>query len=92
MRSARVVEEGVEDVSGGSTESNVKTVHHVAWKTRKVYVCPRAIVGHMGNRSACGRLCRNAQGDAEEEYKDKEILRVLEISETTMLDSKMCVE
>lgn len=90
VRSASVLE-GVEDVSA-STGSNVKIEHYVTWKTRKVYVCPRAIVGHMGNRNACGRLCRNARGDDEDEYEDGEVLEVLEVRETTILDPKLCIE
>lgn len=87
--SARMVE-GVEAVYG-STGGHVKTEHHVTWKTERVYVCPRAITGHMDNRGACGRLCRNAQGDADDEYQDEEILKVLEVRKMTTLDPMMCV-
>lgn len=90
VHSARV-SEGLEDVSG-STESHVKIEHHVTWRTRKVYVCPRAIFGHMGNPNACGRLCRNARGDADDESKDEEVLKVLEVRKMTVLDPKTCVE
>lgn len=89
-RSARVVQ-GIEDVDG-STESHVSIEHHVTWKIRKVYVCPRGVVSHMGHRDACGRLCRNARGDDDDEYEDEEVLKVLEVRKTTMLDPKMCVE
>lgn len=90
VHSARLLE-GIEDVSG-STGSHVKIEHHVTWKTKKVYVCPRAVFVHMGNRNACGRLCRNAQGDADDEYRDEEVLKVLEVRKIITLDPKMCVE
>ncbi|KAF6227357.1 hypothetical protein HO133_008801 [Letharia lupina] len=90
VHSARVLD-GIEDVCG-PTGSHVKIEHHVTWKSRKVYVCRRAITGHMGNRDACGRLCRNARGDADDEYEDEEVLKILEVRKTTMLDAKMRVE
>lgn len=90
VRSARVLR-GVEDVCG-STESHVEIEHHVTWKTEKLYVCPRGIASHMGNRDACGRLCRNARGDDDDEYEDEEVLKVLEVRKMTMLDPNMCVE
>ena len=88
--SAKVFE-GVEGVRG-STGGHVRTEHHVAWRTKKVYVCPRGMYGHMGDPGACGRLCRKAQGDAEDEYQDEEVLKIVEVRKVTALDPKMCVE
>ena len=87
VQSARVLP-GIEDMSR-STESHVEIEHHVTWTTRKVYVCPRGIAGHRGYRDACGRLCRNARGDADDEYEDKEVWKVLEVRKVTMLDPDM---
>lgn len=81
----------VDEVSG-SMGSNVKTEHHVIWKTRKVYACPRGIGKHRGNSDACGRTCRNARGDDDVEYEDEEVPEVLEVRKMTVLDPKMCVE
>lgn len=82
---------GVEDVYG-STGGNVGVEHHVTWKTEKVYVCPRGIFKHRGNKAGCGRQCRNAQGDADDEYEDEVLLKVLEVRKVTTLDPDMCVE
>ena len=90
VRSARMLE-GVEDVSG-TAGANVKVEHHVTWKTKKVYVCPRGIARHMGDRGACGRMCRNAQGDANDVYEDEKVVKVLEVRKVTELDREMCVE
>ena len=81
----------VEELSG-STGSDVGVEHHVVWKTKKVYVCPRGIWNHRGNRAACGRLCRNAQGGADDEYVDEYVLRALEVRKVTSLDPKICLE
>ncbi len=85
-RSARLLE-GVEEVYG-SDGGHVKVEHHAMWKTEKVYVCPRGLNRHRGNPSACGRQCRNAQGDADDEYVDEEVLRVLEVRKVTTLGSE----
>lgn len=90
VRSARVLE-GVGNVSE-TAGADVKVEHHVTWKTKKVYVCPRAIYVHMGDRNACGRLCRNARIDGVDEYEDEEVLKVFEVRKRTVLDPKMCVE
>lgn len=89
-RVGRVLE-GVEDVYR-STGGNVGVEHHVTWKTEKVYVCPRGIFIHRGNKLACGRQCRSAQGDADDEYEDEVLLKVLEVRKVTTLDPNMCVE
>lgn len=90
-----VVEEG--DVGVGSTmgavvRGNVAVEHHVGWVTRKVYVCPRGIGVHRGNRNACGKDCRRVQGGADDEYEDEAVMKVFEVRKTTTLDPKMCVE
>ena len=90
-RVARVVE-GVEDVGGSTVGGNVAVEHHVGWVTRKVFVCPRGLWMHRGNRNACGKSCRKAQGDADDEYEDEEVIKVMEVRKTTTLDPKMCVE
>ena len=90
MHSARMLER-IEDLSG-PTGAHVETEHHVTWKIRKVYLCPRDTFAQRGNRNACGRQCRNARGEADDEYEDEVVLTVLEMRKTTMLDPKMCVE
>lgn len=57
-----------------------------------MYVCPRAIAEHRGDRRACGRLCRIAQGDEEDKYQDEDGLKVLEVRKTTVMDPKVCIE
>lgn len=57
-----------------------------------MYVCPRGIGGHRGNPSACGRACRNARGDDDDEYEDEEVPEVFKVRKMTVLVPKMCVE
>ena len=82
----------VEDVAGSAIGGHVEVEHHVSWRTRKVYVCPRAIPVHRGDRRACGKMCRIAQGDDEDEYEDEDVLKVLEVRKTTVMDPKVCIE
>lgn len=96
-RVGRVVEVEVDgSVVGGLTKEvvggNVAVEQHVGFVTRKVYVCPRDIGVHRGDRNACGRDCRRAQGDADDEYEDEAVVKVFEVRKTTTLDPKMCVE
>lgn len=95
-RVGRVVEvvEG-DDVGGltmGVLGGNVEIEHHVGWVTQKAYVCPRGIWVHRGKMNACGKDCRRAQGDADDEYEDEAVMKVFEVRKTTTLDPKMCVE
>jgi len=60
--------------------------YHPTWQTMKVYICPRGISGHRGNRNACGRQCRNAQGDEETAYEDEQILTTLVIRKRLVFD------
>ena len=74
-----------------TTASDVQIERHVAWGTKKVYICPRGIFSHRGNPHGCGRACRSAQGDSELEYEDENVLRVLEVRKKIVWDQKMCV-
>ena len=53
--------------------------YHPTWQTIKVYICLRGISAYRGNPNACGRQCKNAQGDEEKTYKDEQILKTLAI-------------
>ena len=77
MHSAEVVESA--DQLLATLEPNTEVQYYPTWTTKKVYVCPRGIYGHNGNPSACGRQCMKAQGDAENDYVDEAVLKVLVI-------------
>lgn len=62
------------------------------WTSRKVYLCPRRIHVHRGDPSACGRLCRKAQGDAEDEYQDEPVLKTLVMQKETVFKRSVCIE
>ncbi|KAJ9662492.1 hypothetical protein H2198_001381 [Neophaeococcomyces mojaviensis] len=82
--------EGADKISY-SGASDVQIQHHSAWRTRKIYLCPRRIEVHKGNPMACGRACRNAQGDRDGEFEEEEVLRTLEVSRRTVFDHNACV-
>ena len=79
------------DISGPKTADTV-IEYHPAWKTDRVYVCPRGISSHRGNPRACGRQCRNAQGEGEAEYVQELVLTTLAIRRRTIFNSAVCVE
>ena len=72
--------------------AHVEVEYHVTCRTEKVYICPRGLARHRGDRNACGRQCRNARGDADDEYVDEDIMRVLEVRKVTTVDPKMGVD
>ncbi|MCJ1451023.1 hypothetical protein MMC28_001357 [Mycoblastus sanguinarius] len=90
VRSA-VVYDGTDEVAE-TTGADVQVEYYPAWTTEKVYVCPRGIHVHRGNPSACGRACMNAQGDAEDEYVDEEVLKMVEVRKKIVFDEQMCLE
>ena len=55
------------------SRADVDVEYHPNWRTIKVYVCPRDIHGSRENLSTCGRLCRKAQGDADDEYIEEAV-------------------
>jgi hypothetical protein len=59
--------------------------------TKRSYVCPRGIIVHMDNAGACGRLCKNAQGDADDEYEEKPVLRTLVVTKQVVFDMQACL-
>lgn len=78
-------------IAESESESDVEVQHHSMWTSRKIYVCPRRILGHMGNSSACGRKCNNAKG-GRNEYADLPIFRVTEVKKKTVIDRDLCLE
>ena len=91
--SARVVEddEGPSRL-GGTEESNVKVQYYPSWRIKKRYVCPRGIAAHYDNPRGCGKECKKAQGDAEDEYEDCTVLSTLIVEEKIVFNRQLCVE
>jgi hypothetical protein len=63
------------------------------WTTRKIYVCPRGIIGHKGNPGCCGNKCRNAAkilGSGG--IVDEEGLQILTVRKQILFNYDLCVE
>lgn len=73
-------------------DSSLKFRYHPSWKIVKRYVCPRGIVVHYDNQSACGRVCKNRQGDADNVYDKCPVLSTLVLTEKTVYNGKVCTE
>ena len=90
------IEYSTELISGESAVVTTRTAdivveYHPAWKTNKVYICPREIYAHRGNQNACGRQCRNAQGDRDDRYEDELVLKMVAIHKRTKFDEGLCL-
>ena len=73
-----------------TADAAITKEYYPAWKKERVYVCPRAILSHRGNPRACGRQCRNRQGDREDEYEDELTLTTLAISKKVVFHEELC--
>ncbi|KAI4266792.1 MAG: hypothetical protein LQ337_008661 [Flavoplaca oasis] len=85
-------EEGVNELDR-ATDSSTKTTFHPTWRTVKKYVCPRRIAAHYDDARRCGKDCKRAQGDAEDEYEDVNVLSTLVVREQTLFNQAvLCME
>ncbi|MCJ1320078.1 hypothetical protein MMC15_005415 [Xylographa vitiligo] len=72
--------------------SDVELEYHPSWTPKRVYVCPRRITVHRDNPDACGRACKNAQGDADDEYVKEQELKIIVIEKRTIFIQEICFE
>lgn len=82
QRSAMVIE-GVEGFQG-TTNADTSVQAFPVWETVRNYVCPRGIFVHYGDPTRCGRVCHNARGDADLQYDEQMVLKVLCVREETI--------
>ncbi|RMZ77917.1 hypothetical protein DV738_g4127, partial [Chaetothyriales sp. CBS 135597] len=78
--------EDLESILYKTYNSNVELEYHPTWTVRKIYKCPRGIVLHRGNPSACGRQCRNAMDEDGPEYDEEDLLKTITITRTLVFD------
>ncbi|KAL8676833.1 MAG: hypothetical protein Q9186_006683 [Xanthomendoza sp. 1 TL-2023] len=90
--SARVVDDGEDGLNGTLRESNVEVRYHPGWRTVKKYVCPRGIGSHYDRPWRCGKDCKRAQGDADDEYEDVMVLSTLVLTEKVVVDQRLLVK
>ena len=76
----------------GAVSSDMELEYHPSWITERVYVCPRGIGVHRGNPNACGRACKNIQGDADDEYVKEQELKIIAIEKKTIFVHEVCFE
>ena len=65
---------------------------HPVWTIKKVYVCPRRILVHMGRPEACGRACENALDGDDYEYEEVGSWKVVVVKKTTTFHPEVCNE
>ena len=73
-----------------TSAQDVKTIVYPRWRTEKVYVCPRNIYVHRGDKDKCGAACARAKGDAQDVYEDEFHGDMWKIEEKTDFDHTIC--
>ncbi|EXJ60683.1 hypothetical protein A1O7_04836 [Cladophialophora yegresii CBS 114405] len=73
-----------------SCSSDVQMEYKTAWLTKKVYVCPRDIVGHE-DPGACGRLCKRAKDYEEDKFVEEDVLKTVVVSKKTVFEAELCL-
>ena len=82
-----------DDYPSYPVEGDAHVENHVFSKTiENVYVCPRDILAHHGDRRRCGRQCENANAAQEDSaiYRNEERVCVARILQTTSVDHQKC--
>lgn len=62
--------------------------YHIRVVKEEYYVCPRRIAVHT-EPERCGRVCANAQGDREDEYKERDRFSSIAISKRLIIDNDL---
>ena len=59
------------DAVAKTVDAGVEIDYHPVWKVLKVYMCPRKIPVHRGRPDLCGKACREARGEADDEFEEE---------------------
>lgn len=60
-------------------------------KYKKNYVCFRKIYVHKKKSNVCEKNCRKTQGDANDTYEKKFVLKILMMKKKIMFDMQVCL-
>jgi BTB/POZ domain-containing protein KCTD9 len=75
------------DSYNASVDGSIERSYHPHWRTERVYQCLRGISVHNGNPSACGRMCLKAKSEDGDDYIDRDVLRTLIVTKSTIFNS-----
>lgn len=59
-----------------------------AWTTKRVYICPKGVASHRGDRHTCRKKCRKLRGDVDA-YEEEQVLQTLVVEKRTVFDSRV---
>lgn len=62
---------------------------HMIPRTRKVYLCPRGIFVHRGDRNRCGQACMKARG-GEDEFEEEAYMEIVGVRKHVVFDASLC--
>ena len=74
-----------------SSDAATSHSYHPTWQTEKIYVCPRGIIVHRGDKMKCGRQCANARGDEEDQFEEESVCKIMEVTEKTTFNLQVCM-
>lgn len=75
----------------GTKDALTKPSYYPTQRTVKKYICPRGLTLHYDAAWRCGKDCKRAQGDAEDEYEDCTELSTLVLTEKTVFEKTVCM-
>lgn len=58
----------------------------------KVYICPRGIFVHRGDKGRCGIACMKARGDDDDKYEEHEKLKTMRIEKKVIIHDEILKE
>lgn len=70
--------------------SDTGTQSHLEWSKHLIYLCPRRIESHKGDRTRCGRKCDNARGSTDE-FLEIPLLRLVTARTKVTIDREKCI-
>jgi hypothetical protein len=64
--------------------------NHVVPRIRRVYICPRGILVHRGDKDKCGHACFKAKGGREDEYDEEHYVEIVSIQKEAKFHGPAC--
>lgn len=58
----------------------------------KIYICPRNIFAHRGEKCRCGNACEKAKGKNDDKYEEQESLKMMRIEKKVIVHDEMLKE
>ncbi|KAI0012665.1 hypothetical protein F4779DRAFT_567502 [Xylariaceae sp. FL0662B] len=76
-----------------AAKTNTRVDVHATWGSKRVYVCPRDIFVHRGDRARCGQACEKARErlGCGIDYEEEPVLRAVVTTTKVSLNPAACM-